>query len=338
MKTISRLISSAILLALSLGLFLLGKSSPHIFLLWYPATSQWLLGLIGGLTAKIPVPLWETVAIGLAVWFVVSLVRAIGKKKILRWLSGVVHGAAIGIFLFMFLWGGNHLVPTVTERFVSVRPATVQELSAACEFFGHKADEAYLSIFPEDFENMAEKVEDGFRVYDAFPETEITIKPLLLGELYHYLNTTGIFVPMTAETCVSGDAHHSSLPFIMCHEAAHRMGAAAEEDANFCAFLACVANPDDRYRYSGWFSAFVLCYNALYEQDPAEAERVFAGLSRVVQGDIGTMNDNYARFEGKVQDTAEGVNDAYLTLLGQQGVESYGLVSDALAAWYRQNM
>lgn len=338
MKTVSRVISSAILLALSVGLFLLGKSSPHIFNLWYPATSQWLLGIIGGLTAKVPVPLWEAVAIGLAVWFVISLVRAIGKKKLLRWLSGVLHGAAIGVFLFMLLWGGSHLTPTKTEQFVSVRPSTAQELIDACQYFGQMADESYTTILPAEFDSLTETVEQGFWAYEAFPKADITIKPLLLGEIYHYLNTTGIFVPMTAETCVSGDAYPSSLPYIMCHEAAHRMGAAAEEDANFCAFLACVENPDPRYQYSGWYSAFVYCYNALCEMDAAAAEAVMEGVSENLKKDIWAANDYYAGFEGKVQDAAEAVNDTYLTALGQQGVRSYGLVSDALTAWYRQNM
>lgn len=337
MKTVSRLISSAILLALTVGLFLLGKNSPHIFSLWYPATSQWLLGLIGGLTAKVPVPLWEAVAIGLAAWLIISLCRAIGKKKFLRWLTGVLHGAAILIFLFVLLWGGNHLTPAKTEQFVTVETATTEQLAAAAAYFGSKADETYTLVQSEDFAELADWVEDGFGAYDAFPRAEITIKPLLLGELYHYLNTTGIFVPMTAETCVSGDAHPTSLPFIMSHEAAHRMGAAAEDDANFCAFLACIASEEPRYEYSGWYSAFVLCYNALLEQDAAAAEQVFAALSEVVQKDIWSMNDRYARFEGSVKDTAEQVNDAYLTLLGQQGIESYAKASDALVAWCLKN-
>ena len=48
-------------------------------------------------------------------------------------------------------------------------------------------------------------------------------------------------------------------------------------------------------------------------------------------------NEHYAQYEGKVQDAAQKVNDAYLKAFSEEsGVQSYGEVADLLIAWYLQ--
>ena len=340
MKTVSQVISAAISLAIAVGLCYLANKVPAFVNLWFPRFSQWILGVIGGVTGKVAIPIWEIGLVLLTLWGIYTLIRSILKLKFLRWLSGLLWTVSFITLTFVLLWGAGHFLPTKTEQMVTVNEYSVEELHAATVYFGQKADEtAGLGDF-SDFSALAEKVGDGYAVlsdrYDCIPQTEVTVKKLLGGKLYNYLGLTGLFVPTTAEASVSAHCYPLSLPYTMAHEAAHRLGAAQEDDANFCAFLACIENPDPAYQYSAYFSAFVYCYNALYQANPELALETFQGLSQQVQTDIRGATEHYAPYKGKVQDAAQSVNDTYLKAMGQEGVRSYGLVSDALIAWYQQ--
>ena len=137
---------------------------------------------------------------------------------------------------------------------------------------------------------------------------------------------------------VDPDTYAASLPFTMCHELAHRLTIAAEDEANFAAFLASTAHEDVAFRYSGWYSAFVYCYNALYEADQAAATEIWDAMSETLRTDCRRANAHYKPYEGTVQDVAQQVNDAYLKAFDEEaGVKSYGKVADLLIAWYLKN-
>ena len=56
-----------------------------------------------------------------------------------------------------------------------------------------------------------------------------------------------------------------------------------------------------------------------------------------VRADALAANEHYAQYEGKVQDAAQKVNDAYLKVFSEEsGVQSYGEVADLLIAWYQK--
>ena len=340
MRTVSQLISAAVSLVIAVGLCFFAQKLPAVCQLWFPQFSQWILGIIGGVTEKVSFPIWEVGLVLLVIWGICTLIRSIVKLKFVRWLSGLVWAVSFLAVTFVLFWGAGHFLPTKTEQIVTVREYSVEELHAATVYYGQKADETAGKGDFSDFDALAEKVSDGYIAlsarYDCIPETEVTVKKLLGGKLYNYLGITGIFVPTTAEASVTAHCYPISLPYTMCHEAAHRLGAAQEDDANFCAFLSCIENPDPAYQYSAYYSAFIYCYNALYRADPELAQTVFAGLSQEVQDDIRGATEHYAPYKGKVQETAEKVNDTYLKAMGQEGVQSYGLVSDALIAWYQQ--
>lgn len=350
MKTISRFISSAILLALTAGIIYLGKQFPEAFALWYPRISQGLLGALGTVSAVTPLPLWLLGAAALVIWAVISLIRAIAKKKLFRWLSGVTWAVCFYLFAFVLLWGAGHMLPPKTQSIVSVQDSSTQELQAATVYYAEKLNESAAQmtrgedgkVLLEEFETLSEKAALSYNLlaekYTAIPKAaNLTAKELLLEDIFGYTGVTGIFLPLTAEATVSPHTYPSSLPHTIAHEMAHRLGACAEEDANFLGFLACVSSEDAQLQYSAYYSAFIYCYNALYAENPAAAMVAWETLSELSRQDLRRATEHYEPYEGKVQQAAEKLNDAYLKAAGQEaGVHSYGLVDDALIAWYRE--
>ena len=72
------------------------------------------------------------------------------------------------------------------------------------------------------------------------------------------------------------------------------------------------------------------------KEENAALKKEIAEL-RAQQRDAQAANEHYAQYEGKVQDAATKVNDAYLKAFSEEtGVQSYGEVADLLIAWYQQ--
>jgi hypothetical protein len=97
----------------------------------------------------------------------------------------------------------------------------------------------------------------------------------------------------------------ADLAFIMCHEAAHRLGIASEQEANFSAFLACQASEDVRLSYSGYFNAFAYCVNALLRADAGDRAEDLDELDELLEIALGKLSVGEAAVQKVVEDFVE---------------------------------
>lgn len=349
MKTLSRVILSAILLALTGISIVLATAAPALVFSFYPDLSRRAVGALAAISAPFPFALWEFLALLAILWALYTLVRGLARGRgVLRWLSGLLLGFSAALFAFVIIWGLGHFGPGVGQQLgMEVREYSEDELRDAALYFTAQANEYAVQVGRDGdgvvkFSPFGEMVKWAGEGYEALPNpcfngSTARVKRLSAAKLYSYFGITGIFVPFTGESGVNPDAFEASLPFTMCHELAHRMAFPAEDDANFCAYLACMANPSPEFRYSGAYSAFLYCYNALYKSSPAKAAQVWEAASDELRADCHAASVHYEPYEGVVQDAAQKVNDLYLKAFQEEGgVQSYGAVADYLIAWYLQ--
>ena len=350
MKTVSRVILSAILLVLTGLMIAAAKAIPEVVFSFYPDFSSGVLGFLSKITSPFPFALWEVLVLLLVLWAIYTLVQCFRKHRgFVCWLSGVLLGFCAGLMIFVAIWGLGHFGPSVGERIgLETRPYTTQELYDAAAYYAGEANTYAAQVSRDadgvaDFQSFSTLAAEAPRACQALPalwgsDEEVStarVKRLTAWQLYSYAGVTGIFVPFTGESSVNPDTFVVSLPFTMCHEVAHRLGFPAEDDANFCAYLACSASDSIEFRYSGAYSAFVYCYNALYAVDRELAAEIWNMASEQLQADCRAANAHYEPYEGTVQDAAQKVNDTYLKAFDQEeGVQSYGAVADYLIAWY----
>ena len=163
-------------------------------------------------------------------------------------------------------------------------------------------------------------------------------KKLMWSGLYSSMGICGVSMALTGEASVNPDIPNMSQPFVMCHEMAHRMCIALEDDANFAAFLACEANDDIQFQYAAWYMAYRYCYNALAKADQAALRQIHDGASELFRRDLKVYDEFFAREKKQVAtNVANTANNAYLQASGdKQGTASYGLVATQLVRWYLQ--
>ncbi len=349
-KTIFRLIASGVLAVLT-GLWIfLAKTCGAFWFRFYPALSRWVMTALSGLTSVLPVPVCEILLLLAVLWLIYSLSRALHRKRVLSWLSGLLLAAVLLVHLYVSLWGLNYFAPTANETLgLPSEQYSTARLREATEYFRDLAG-TLARITPRnadgtlqgaDFDACADSVQTCLEALKSaegapFDGSTAKVKRLLSSKLCGKLGTTGVFVCLTGESCVSSTTYPAALPVTMAHEMAHRLGFARENEANFVALYACLSYGDASCRYSGAYLSYIYCYNALAAADPAAASEVAAGCSDLFRADLDATSAHYEKQESKTaSEVFDKVYDGYLKSFSvESGVQSYGEVTDLLLNWF----
>ena len=352
-----RLIISSLLLLVNLILyFLFRKDAGSFFPAYRNMTRQWMK-VLSSVTGLVRFSLWDIILLILFVLFIYSVIRIIRKKDKLKnlLLNAYLIGSVI-LTMTVSCWMLNHYSPELSEEInLYIRQYSQDELYQTTEYYLLKAAEhsvlierdAQNHIIEYDFDEMADiagrsycSLEDE---YSVFSGSSARVKKLTLtGDYLLYNDISGIFIPVTAESCVPGNIPDADMPFAMAHEAAHRLCLAGEDEANFAAFMACTSNDDVRFRYSGYYNAFSYCFSSLYRQDKDSALQLYEKYENegvaLLKLDRRDTSEAYRKYDSPLSEISDRINDTYLKTFGEEeGIRSYGLVTDYLIAWYLKN-
>ena len=268
----------------------------------YPYVIRTLQGMLAEWTSSVDFPVWQVLAAALGVLILASLVlMLILKWNPIQW-AGWVLAVFSGLYMLnTMMWGLNYYAGTLAEDMrLEVASYNLEELTEATLYYRDKANDLAAQIPRDaagnpdfaDFAQLAQQAGDGFHTltytnhYSIFAGSVVPVKELGWADLYTSMGVTGVTFGMTGESAVNPNVPDVGLPFAMAHEMAHRMSIAPERDANFAAFLACTANSDPQFQYSGYLMAFRYCYTALTSVDAQGAVTVSQGISQQLRGDM----------------------------------------------------
>lgn len=336
-----------------LGMFLF-KNYPNLFFPYYRNFSKKWISFISGITSFVPFSLWDIVLVILIIVLIVTLIKAFKKKKILKWLTNVFLSASIISFVVIYGWMLNHYAPALSTYIgLDVKEYTIDELNETCEYYLTQASK--YALYQERDEEYHIKSGDINRLgeiagkaylnisdqYEIFKGSSVRVKHFsLIGDYLLYNDIVGMFMPIDGEASVCSNAAYVQLPFYMSHEAAHRLGIASEQEANFAAYLACINNDDVLFKYSGYYMAFSYCFSSLYRENPEMAMALFEKYSddkgtALLRLDRSDVSELYKKYESPLSEISDQINDTYLKTFSQvDGIKSYGKVTDYLIAEY----
>lgn len=326
----------------------------------YPYVIRTLQNYLAQWTSVVDYPVWQLLAVVLAVLILASLVLVIAlKRSFVQWLGWVLAVFSAIFMLHTLVWGLSYHSGDLSEDLrLDTGSYNLEELTEATEYYRDKAMALAEQVkrnengnvdFAE-FEELAEKAGEGFRIltyekhYPVFAGSRLPVKKLGWADMYSSMGITGVTFGLTGEAAVNPQIPDVTIPFTMIHEMAHRMCIANERDANFTGFLACSVHPDLEFQYSGYFMAYRYCYNALagvnHPSAAAAAARVKSGVSKLLQHDMDYYSHFFSSKKNDVAtDFADTMNDTYLKTSGDAGgIRSYGQVCDLLVSWHIQTV
>ncbi len=330
------------------------KRWPSFFFPAYRMFSKKWIAFLSSLSSMFPFAVWDILMVLCVIVLIVTLISSFRKHSFLKWLSNVFLIASISVFIVVCGWMLNHYAPELSEELdLEVGEYSTDQLYEACDHYLRMASEHSVFIGRDeeghirdyDFEEIAAIAGSSYEklseTYPVFEGSKVRIKGLsVAGEYLMYNGIVGIFMPVTGEAGVPYSVPDAPMPFTMAHEAGHRLGLAGEEEANFAAFLACVHSPDERFIYSGYYNAFSYCFSSLYKADPEKALELYHKHDEsrgtiMLKIDRQDTSAVYKRYESPLKEVSDQINDTYLkTFDEEQGIQSYGMVTDYLIAWY----
>ena len=351
---------AGILAAITLGLQWLAKRFTQLVDMVYPFLTREIQGFLAGWSGNVDFTVWQVLVMLIVAVLAASIVLMIVLKwNFFQWMGWILAGASMIWLLHTGIYGLNYYASPLSQDIrMGDYSAYVQEnLEDATLYFLSQANELAKEM-PRDeqgnlqtgtFQELAEKAGSGFETLvfttgSVFGGNTSPVKELAWADFYTSMGITGVHMPITGEAAVNPQTPAVSLPYTMCHEMAHRMCIATENDANFAAFLACLANEDSAFRYSAYFMAYRYCYNALMAEGTADAvaaaARIDLQVNAYLRFDINRYNHFFSTHRNETLSVVgDTVNDTYIKVSGdEQGTASYGKVSDLLVNWYIEEM
>lgn len=258
--------------------------------------------------------------------------------------------ASLLITLLFCGFGTGYFGSTLDKKLgLDRRDVSAEELKYTAEILSEAvAEEAEnvtfryqnFSVMPYSLEEMNKKLLDAYDSisdkYSFIQRLDSRLKPVVLSEPWSYTHITGVYTYFTGEANINVNFPDYTIPFTAAHELAHQRGIAREDEANFIAFLVCIASDDPYIQYSGYLNMFEYVVSALNGADSARYQAVFAELDHEVRMEEVAYAEFYAKYRhSKVSHVSNAVNDTYLKLQGTPGAQSYGMVVDLAVAYYK---
>lgn len=319
--------------------------------------------VVSAVTGWIPFSLAEFIVVAgpvvclvLLIRFIVHMVRN-KENRFARCLLGIINVACVAaVILFVYVIGcgvNYHRVSVADYRGITVRDSSKEELYGLCAGLAEQAAELRAELVEYEDEDGVLRLsgsnrELGKQVQEAYEKLSVEL-PVLKGfypapkcitssKVFSSMEITGVFTCWTMEANVNVDIPDYSRAFTMAHELAHLHGFMREDEANFLAYLACMASEDPMVRYSGTMLALIYAGNALAGQDMELYGELWGMYHPGMLRDFADRNAYWEQYEDTViSETADKVNDVYLKVNEQEdGVKSYGRVVDLLLAEYRE--
>ncbi len=351
-------LAAGIFALISLGLTQLAQRFSTLVDMVYPYVSRFLQNSLAVWASSVDFTVWQLLVVLMILGVLTTLVLCITMKwNIIRWLGWVLACASFLWMTHTGMYGLNYYAgPLSDDLRLSVMELTSKDLEDATIYFRDKANTLALELPRDengdllfsDFDTLAGQAGEGFHTLayeesaSVFAGETVPVKKLAWAGLYTSMGICGVTMPLTGEAAVNPQIPAMSLPFTMCHEMAHRMCIALEDDANLAAFLTCIANESKEFQYSAYYMAYRYCYNALagsgLPEDAAAAARIHSEVNEKFRHDLRVYDRFFAENQDDLASNIAGVaNDTYIKVSGDDaGTASYGNVAILLANWYVQ--
>lgn len=348
---------AVIFTAIAIGLGQLAARYTALVDMFYPYLARTMQNFLAEWSGSVAINLWQLLMVlALVILLATVVLMILLKWNFIQWLGWVLSVCSLVWLLNMGVYGLNRYSgPLADDLRLDISEFSVDDLEYTTIYFRDKANALALQVERDedsnlvfsDFDTLALQAGNGFETlvyteyYSVFAGTVQPVKQLSWADMYTSMGVTAVFVPITGEISVNPQLPEVALPFTMCREMARRMSIAADDDANFAAFLACTVNENPQFQYSGYFMAYRYCIEALEmsgtEQGAAAAARIKTEVNTYLYYDLRTYEKFFdSNLDPKRVDMVESLSNNLSIITQDQGHYSDGQEAALMTNWYIQ--
>ena len=275
------------------------------------------------------------------------------KNRFKNFIPKIIHFIAILsviYFCFYLFWGLNYYREPLSKNLgYHQQKYTTEQLTKTTKFIIKKLNNYQLKITKNDTikvhnpfhqkEIYKMAVKGYANLVKDFPQLKyrfFSVKSSSMSLLQSYNGTSGYLNPLTGEAQVNDKIPRTSYPTTTCHEMAHQIGFAAENEANFVGFLAANSNDDIYFKYASYRMAFGYCIREVRKRDSQISKELWKTVNKGVIKDFNHSYDFWQQYKNPFEPIVKKGYNAYLKANKQSsGIESYNYVVDLLISYFK---
>jgi hypothetical protein len=270
------------------------------------------------------------------------------KTKPLSFLRNVVVVFSIAYLTFHLLWGLNYYRQPLSKTLGLRNSCSTEELVEFTSLLVRKTNELHAELaandsvqvaFPLPREAVFDQVSGSFhplpKEYSDFEYPNPSIKGSLYSLALTYMGYGGYLNPFTLEAQVNQKIPIFRFPVVSCHEIAHQLGYAAENEANFIGYLAALKHGDPYVKYAALSYALGYCLSELRGLDEAVFQEAYSEVHPGIKKDYEELSEFWRDYENPLEPVFKMTFNTFLKANNQaEGIRSYNLVVALLVAYH----
>lgn len=273
-----------------------------------------------------------------------KLIQKQYKQTLINFLQLFI-GLELFISAFYLMWGLNYFRPPAAKILKLHSSAyTFNQLQTITRLLIDSTN-ANRSLLPQHlngnnknvYNNAVLAVKNLGRRNKALQSFYPAAKSSMFTPVINYMGTAGYFNPFSCEAQINYAMPLVSRPVTACHEMAHQMGFAREDEANFVGFLAGKNSPNQLLRYSAYYMAMQEFMNQVYRRDTVVYHQLKATLLPAVRNDIKQENEYWEHYQNQLGYFSSLFYDRFLKINNQpEGLRTYNRMINLTMAYYEK--
>ena len=297
--------------------------------------------LFSGFSIAIGDLLFIIVLISLAIYFIFFF-----KFKINDFVN-IFAVLSVTIFLFYSLWGLNYFKTPLLSK-LDIGEVKFESLQRTLNNLIDDVNNIHLLLGDEDstidsleFDKekiMSELKLENIKKFDKISTIKF-VKKSIIPRIYLYQGVSGYINPFTLEAIVVEEIPSIDFSITVLHEQAHQLGYAAEEDANFLAFISSINNQDPLIQYSGYVFGLSYLLNEIQINHKEDLSSFTDKINVGIIEDINSRRKFWQKYTNNILNDLQNVlYDFYLKSNNQKaGITSYSRIVNHIINYYEND-
>jgi len=259
------------------------------------------------------------------------------RKSLKRGHSITVALQVLNFFLILYIifkivWGLNYSRPSVSEELgIGNDKYTVKELVLLGDYFVKKTNDLKLKQIKIPAYTIKELAKNSTAAYHLmarqntlFNYQNPSLKAVLNSWIISKSGIEGYYAPLTGEANMNMNLPDFVKPYVSCHEIAHQLGIAYEDEANLLGYLTASNSPDLNYQYSANYEMLRYILFEVRMKSPDDYKTLHDKLASDVLADFKTEKEFWRKYNGEMFGYMDAAFDNFLKLNNQKkGIDSY---------------
>ncbi|MEQ7799796.1 DUF3810 domain-containing protein [Pedobacter sp. ASV1-7] len=261
--------------------------------------------------------------------------KKVVKKRLKRTDRINIPLQVINFFLILYLtfkllWGLNYSrLPIAKQLHISDEKYTTAQLVSLGQYFINRLNQFQhvkrVNYSIQELRQKAKVAYDGMQQKNAFfTYKSPSVKPVLNSWIITKIGIEGYYSPLSGEANVNMRLPGTSLPFITCHEIAHQLGIAREDEANLVGYLVGSNSSDPLFQYSATYEVFKNIIFEIKMKSPEDYEKLYNTINPVTINDLKVDRNFWKIYNSNMFAYMDVAFDRFLKLNNQsKGTDSY---------------